>query len=167
MEINLIDSRSLTLCTWLSSLTTSFAKTTDVRESFGGQLDLALGTYQLNLYRNTIPGNSKKRWKQLKIHQKTSMKKLKRLFSGMLLGSLLLLISAVRLSGQCSILLSSETGTDNQTVCINTAITDITYIFPPWRPNVFQDFREGSQEAGLIMLWLWALRMSPVHSISL
>ena len=52
----------------------------------------------------------------------------KRLFSGMLLGSLLLLISSAHLSGQCSITLTSGIGTDNQTVCINTPITNITYL---------------------------------------
>ena len=54
-------------------------------------------------------------------------KEIKRLFSGMLLGSLFLLISAARLNGQCSITLTSAAGSDNQTVCINTAITNITY----------------------------------------
>jgi len=52
---------------------------------------------------------------------------IKRLFSGMLLGSLLLLFSNSPLSGQCSITLTSAQGSDNQNSCINTAINDITY----------------------------------------
>ena len=52
---------------------------------------------------------------------------IRRLFSGMLLGSLFLILSSAHLSGQCSITLTSGAGSDNQTVCINTAINIITY----------------------------------------
>jgi len=53
---------------------------------------------------------------------------IRRLFSGILLGSLLLFITTARLTGQCSVTLSSAPGSDHQTLCINTAINDITYI---------------------------------------
>ncbi|HBE41529.1 MAG TPA: hypothetical protein DDW27_10060, partial [Bacteroidales bacterium] len=68
---------------------------------------------------------------------------IRRLFSGILLGSLLLLISSAHLSGQCSITLTSGEGSDNQTVCINTAINNITYITAEATGADFSGLPEG------------------------
>jgi hypothetical protein len=60
------------------------------------------------------------------IYAPAAIIKIRGIFKSILLSGLLLLVAAKGL-GQCTITLTSDTGTDNQTVCVKTAITNITY----------------------------------------